>query len=133
MNKTKSNTESYIDSIIWRAPKKNHDKLVELCKQYESMFKNNGVLRHEIFQLTSSEDISEFTNLAKVISANLQHEEVWIEMFHYKDKNHCYEIRAKLTNDKNCQDGYQQFIDLITPGSKVINGEFIRHNDIGFQ
>jgi len=38
----------------------------------------------------------------------------------------------KMKGDKNCEQGYRQFLDLITPGSKVIYGDFNRLNDLGF-
>jgi hypothetical protein len=33
-----------------------------------------------------------------------------------------------MKNDKNCEQGYRQFLNLITPGSKVIYGDFRRVN-----
>jgi hypothetical protein len=38
----------------------------------------------------------------------------------------------KMKGDKNCEQGYRQLLDLITPGSKVIYGDFHRLNDLGF-
>ena len=38
----------------------------------------------------------------------------------------------KMKDDKSCEQGYRQFLDLITPGSKVIYGDFSRLNDLGF-
>jgi hypothetical protein len=38
----------------------------------------------------------------------------------------------KMKDDKNCEQGYRQFLDLITSGSKVIYGDFRRLNDLGF-
>lgn len=58
MNKIENNAERYVVSMFWRAPKKNYDKLIE-CKQATNIFRNIGVLHHEIFQLISYEDIHE--------------------------------------------------------------------------
>jgi hypothetical protein len=38
----------------------------------------------------------------------------------------------KMKDDKNCEQGYRQFLDLITAGSNVIYGDFHRLNDLGF-
>ncbi|HEX6294329.1 MAG TPA: hypothetical protein VFZ46_04190 [Nitrososphaeraceae archaeon] len=37
----------------------------------------------------------EFTNIAKTLSAS-QDEEVWVEIFYYKDKKHKDEVFAKM-------------------------------------
>jgi hypothetical protein len=69
--------------------KKNHNTLIEISKKYVDMFKQYGVLQHDVFQLVKpDEDKQYFNHLDKVVSANLQDEEVWIEIIHYKDKNH---------------------------------------------
>jgi hypothetical protein len=65
MNKTESTTEiesttteSYTDLSFSRAPKKNHDALVQLGKQYVQWLKSQGV-RTEIYHLSSSTTTSE--------------------------------------------------------------------------
>ncbi|MDF2737501.1 MAG: hypothetical protein K0S93_1358 [Nitrososphaeraceae archaeon] len=37
---------------------------------------------------------------------------------------------AKMMTDKVCEQNYQQFMNLIIPGSSVINGDFIHLDDI---
>ena len=74
----------------------------------------------------------EFTNIAKTVSANLDEEEVWIEIFHYHDKKHKDEVMEKMKKDKDCEQGFQQFMKLITPGSSVIIGDFSSVNGIEF-
>lgn len=56
----------------------------------------------------------EFTNIAKTLSAS-QDEEVFIEIFYYKDKKHKDEVMAKMMTDKVCEQNYQQFMNLIIP------------------
>ena len=89
-------------------------------------------LRWGIFQLSSTENVIEFTNITKTVSANLDEEEVWIEIFHYKDKKHKDEVMEKMKNDKSCEQGFQQFMKLVTPGSSVIIGDFSSVNGIEF-
>lgn len=120
-----------VQTILYRVPKKNHDAMVELSKPFTNIFRKHGVLHWGIFQLSSIENVMEFTNIAKTVSAS-QDEEVWIEIFYYKDKKHKDEVIAKMMTDKVCEQSYQQFMNLITPGSSVINGDFSHIDGIGF-
>ena len=100
----------YIVSLTYRFPKKNRNTLIEISKKYVDMFKQYGVLQHDVFQLVKPDDDKQYFNhLDKVVSANLQDEEVWIEIIHYKDKNHWHETKAKMERDINCQQGWQEF------------------------
>jgi uncharacterized protein YbaA (DUF1428 family) len=121
-----------IQTVIYRFPKKDHDKMVEFSKPFSDLFRKYGVSRWGIFQLSNNENVMEFTNIAKTVSANLDEEEVWIEIFHYNDKKHKDEVMEKMKNDKNCEQGFQQFMKLITPGSSVIIGDFSNVNGIEF-
>jgi hypothetical protein len=38
-----------------------------------------------------------------------------------------------MERDINCQQGWQEFANLLTPGSNVICDEFGRLNEIGFE
>jgi hypothetical protein len=61
-----------------------------MSKKYVKMLKKQSVLQLDVFQLVkpNDDDKQYFNHLDKVVSANLQDEEVWIEIMHYKDKNH---------------------------------------------
>jgi hypothetical protein len=136
MNETQGNTKKtqYAVSLIYRLPKKNHDAIVKLNKKYIDMLSQYRVLRHEVYQLNkASDNVPEFIHLNKVVSANLDDEEVWIEIMHYKDKNHWLEARGKMQKDVNCQQGWQEFANLLTPNSSVICDEFSRVKEIGFE
>ncbi|HSL13084.1 MAG TPA: DUF1428 family protein [Nitrososphaeraceae archaeon] len=126
------NLEDEIQTVIYRFPKKDHDKMVAFSKPFTDIFRKYGVSRWGIFQLSSTKNDTEFTNIAKTVSANLDEEEVWIEIFHYNDKKHKDEVMEKMKNDKNCDQGFQQFMKLITPGSSVIIGDFSSVNGIEF-
>jgi uncharacterized protein YbaA (DUF1428 family) len=117
---------SIVQQFIYRLPKKNHDAMVHLEKQFIDVFRKHGGLRFEIFQLSSTENMMEdWTNIAKTVSAN-QEEEIWMEQIFYKDSKHRDEYMAKCGNDENMNQLYKQFMDLITPGSSPIMGEFSR-------
>ena len=79
-----------------------------------------------------TENMVEFTNIAKTISVNLEEEEVWIEIIHYNDKKHKDEVMEKMKNDTSCEQGFQEFMKLVTPESSVIIGDFSSVKDIEF-
>ena len=65
------------------------------------------------------------TNIAKTVSAS-QDEEVWMELIFYRDRKHRDEVGAKMQNDENMERLYKQSVDLLSPGSNFVMGEFSR-------
>ena len=92
--------------FLYRAPKKNHDALVKINKHSHDFFMKYGVLKFEVFNLNSRENMMDFVNLSKTISAN-DDEDVWLEIQSYRDAKHV-----------------QEFMKLITPDSIVTFGDF---------
>ena len=68
--------------FIYRIPKKNHDAIIQLGKQADELFKRQGALRLEIFQLNNGKTYEDmgFVNIAKTVSA-AHDEEVWVEFY----------------------------------------------------
>jgi uncharacterized protein YbaA (DUF1428 family) len=116
---------SIVQQFIYRLPKKNHQAMVQLEKQFIEIFRKHGGMRFEVFQLSNTENMMDWTNIAKTVSAN-QDEEIWVEQIFYRDSKHRDEYMAKCGNDENMNQLYKQFMDLITPGSSPIMGEFSR-------
>ena len=77
---------SIVEILLYRAPKKNHDSLVRLNKQSHDFFMKYGALKFEVFTIDNRENMMDFVNLAKTISAN-EDEEVWLEIQSYKTRN----------------------------------------------
>lgn len=125
------NKGGFIGLYIYRTPKKNHDAIVQINTQVTDTFKKCGMQRFEVFQLGSMENMMDFVNIAKTIGAD-QDDEVWLEIQSYRDHKHVDEVMAKMENNKDMRVLYQQFMDLITPGSRCIFGGFNRLDDIGF-
>ncbi|HYO07228.1 MAG TPA: DUF1428 family protein [Phototrophicaceae bacterium] len=123
--------ESIVLLFIDRAPKKNHDAMVQLNSRVIDTFKKYGVQRFEVFQLGSTEDMMDFVNISKTVSAD-QDDEVWMEIQSYRDRKHLEEVGAKMMSDKNMAAEGQQFLNLITPGSRCSFGEFSRLKGLGF-
>ena len=73
----------------------------------------------------------DFVNISKTVSAD-QDDEVWMEIQSYRDRKHLEDVGAKMMNDKNMAAEGQQFLNLISPGSRCSFGEFSRLNGLGF-
>ena len=125
-------TANLVLLFIYRIPKKNHESLIQLNNRVIDTFKRYGVQRFEVFQLGSMEDMMEFTNIAKTISANKEDEEVWLEIQSYRDRKHLEEVGAKMMADGSMKEDSQQFLNLIIPGSHCSFGEFNRIKGVGF-
>ena len=120
---------SKVEIFIYRAPKKNHDSLVRLNKQSHDFFMKYGALKFEVFTIHNRENMMDFINLAKTISAN-DGEEVWLEIQSYKNSQHVKEFVDKMTKDTSMETLSKEFMDLITPGSVVSFGGFDKIKEI---
>jgi uncharacterized protein YbaA (DUF1428 family) len=110
--------------FVYRVPKKNHDAMMQLNKQFADKMRKYGA-PHLIFQLNNTEAPMEgITNIAKTLSANQDDEEVWMELIFYRDRKHRDEVSAKMQNDESMGPLFQQSINLITSGTSFIMGEF---------
>jgi uncharacterized protein YbaA (DUF1428 family) len=113
---------SIVQQFIYRLPKKNHEAMIQLEKQFIDIFRKHGGLRYEVFQLSSTENMMDWTNIAKTMSAN-QDEEIWVEQVYYRNSKQRDEYMAMCGKDENMERLYKQFTELITPGSTIM-GEF---------
>jgi uncharacterized protein YbaA (DUF1428 family) len=118
---------SEVAHFVYRVPKKNHDAMMQLNKQFVEVMRKYGVT-HLILQLNNSETPMEgIVNISKTAPAN-QDDEVWMELIFYKDRKHRDEVNAKMRNDVNMEQLFKQSMDLITPGTTFVMGEFSRLN-----
>jgi len=122
-------SQAQVAIFLYRSPKKNHDALVKINKHSHDFFMKHGVSKFEVFNLNSRENMMDFVNLAKTISAN-EDEEVWLEIQSYKNSQHVKEFIDKMKDDKSMETLYKEFIDLITPGSVVSFGGFDKIEEI---
>ncbi len=98
--------------------------MMQLDKKFGDIIANEYGAVHSVFQLYSTQAPMEgITNIAKTISAT-QDEEVWLELLFYRDRTHKDEVSAKMQKDERMGPLFQQAMDLISPGSGFIMGEF---------
>jgi uncharacterized protein YbaA (DUF1428 family) len=117
---------SHAQIFIYRVPNRNHDAIVQLNKQIKESLPNHGPVKSEFFYLNNTETIMDFLNITEIVSANKDEEEIWVEIQSYRDRNHRDETMSNMEKDKNCESLYQQYLSLITPGSRTVIGEFSR-------
>jgi uncharacterized protein YbaA (DUF1428 family) len=116
---------SEIAHFVYRVPKKNHEAMMQLNKQFVNIMRKYGTT-HLVFQLNSTEaPMKGITNISESLSAN-QDDEVWLELIFYQDRKHRDEVEVKMQNDESMAPLFQQSLDLLSPGSSFIMGEFSR-------
>jgi uncharacterized protein YbaA (DUF1428 family) len=94
---------SEVDHFVYRVPKKNHDAMVQLNKQFAEIMRKYGA-PHLIFQLNNTEaPMDGITNITKTVSAN-QDDEIWMELIFYRDRKHRDEVSANMQNDESMVD-----------------------------
>jgi uncharacterized protein YbaA (DUF1428 family) len=132
---------NYLQLFLYRAPKKNHDAIVQNLKQFVPWFEKHGA-RVEYYQLGRNEtkaaidsakqsgmDVMESIDKALSTAAaaeDEEKEELWIEQQYFKDYKHCEDIYSKMMQDKSIEPLGNEFFGLITQGKKMITGGFIR-------
>ena len=129
VDETSSKSTSQVAIFLYRAPKENHDALVKVNRHSHDFFMKHGVLKFEVYNLNAREDMMEFVNLAKIISAS-DNEDVWMEIQSYRDINHVQEFIKAMEGDKSGDEMYNEFMKLITPGSIVTFGDFSKLEQI---
>jgi uncharacterized protein YbaA (DUF1428 family) len=115
-----------VDQFVYRVPKKNHDAMMKLDKQFSDIITKEFGVAHLVFQLSNIESPMEgISNIAKIISA-AQDEEVWLELLLYRDRKHKDEVGVKMRNDERMGTLWQQSVALVSTGTDFIMGEFSR-------
>ena len=128
MSKPGSTDSSIVSHIVYRVPKKNHDAMLQICKEAYDMFKQYGILHYEAFKLSNTDVPMEgFANIASIVSAN-QDEEVWIESIYYRERQHRKEVMTTMEKDERTGEMMKQSMDLLPQGAKFIVGDFERLN-----
>ncbi|HEY7571277.1 MAG TPA: hypothetical protein VH796_07910 [Nitrososphaeraceae archaeon] len=65
------------------------------------------------------------TNVSKTIYAT-EDEEVWLEILFYRDRQHKEEVYTKMRNEDRMGQLWQRSIELVTPGTDFVMGEYSR-------
>jgi hypothetical protein len=124
--------------VMYRLPAGNHDAMSRICNQFShKIFKKHGGLHWEVFQLNNRKSYGDIglTNLVSVLAnyvsaetSSNENEEIWVELQYYRDHRHQDEVIARMGKDEACEQLYKQSVELLTPGTSFIIGEFERVN-----
>ena len=89
-----------VDHFVVRAPKGNHDAMIQLGKQFADVMRKYGGPNPLYFLLNNTGTPMEgITNIAKTVSAD-QDEDVWLQLIFYRDRKQRDEVSAKMGNDE---------------------------------
>jgi large subunit ribosomal protein L17 len=120
-------TGRYMDLSFSRAPKRNHDALAQIGKQYVQWLKKHEV-RTEIYHLSSTTNEvppEGVESIAKTLSI-AEDEEVWVALQFYRDRAHTEEVRSKMMQDESVGKLMKEFDGLVTQGKSLITDGFSR-------
>jgi uncharacterized protein YbaA (DUF1428 family) len=104
-------------------PKKNRDPMRKLLREIVGKLKNHGTLRSEFLQLYSNEAFQGFTPMASSFAPSLG-EELWVELDHYKGRDHRDEVMASLSKDPSAGSLFRQLGPLVSENYSIVMGEF---------
>jgi len=115
-----------IQIVFIRAPKKNRDALAKIGKETDDFFRKHGVSKF-VYRLNARENMMDFVNLSKIISAN-NDEDVNLEILSYRDAKHVEEVMKAMESDKRANELYRESSKFITLGS-IVFGDFNKVED----
>jgi hypothetical protein len=75
VTRSEGETGNQVTLAIYRVPKKNHDAMVNVQRRLADMLRKHGMLRSELFQVSSTEAFEGFTYIARTMSTNLDDED----------------------------------------------------------
>jgi uncharacterized protein YbaA (DUF1428 family) len=130
MDKTKLQTKvreegSYVQLFVYKMPKQNNQRMLNLQKQLTSMYRNHGTLHSEFFRLGSRETFEGFLSIAKTVPISPD-EELWVELEYYKDRKHRDGVVASVKKDACGGPLFGELMGLISQESRIVMGEFER-------
>ena len=125
-------TGRYMDLSFSRAPKKNHDALTRLGKQYVQWLKKHEV-KGEIYHLNNSSSVTTSNEIppegVESITKTLpidDEEELWVALQFYRDQAHANEVRSKMMQDESVGAIMKELDSLVTRGKSMITDGFSR-------
>ncbi len=112
---------SIIQIVFIRVPMKNRDALAKIGKETDNFFRKHGVSKF-VYRLNEKENITDFVNISKIISAN-DDEDVNLEILSYRDVKYVEDVMKAMQDDKRANELYMESMKIITPGS-IVFGDF---------
>jgi uncharacterized protein YbaA (DUF1428 family) len=118
-------TGGYVQAFVYRVPKKNHDEFARVEGRLAEIFREQGILRTDLYALTEGKIFKGFASVAESVSAGPD-EEVWLELDFYRDQRDRDEVVGRIGQDQRAGPLFGQVLALCTPGSTPLQGDFSR-------
>ena len=121
-------TANYLQISFSRAPKKNHDALARLGKQFVQWLDKHGV-SSKIYYLnnnsstTNTEIYEGLESIAKIISIS-DDEELGVSLQFYRDQAHADRVRSEMMQDETFAPIGKKFDSLVSQGKSMISDGF---------
>lgn len=121
-------TANYLQISFSRAPKKNHDALARLGKQFVQWLDKHGV-SSKIYYLnnnsstTNTEVYEGLESIARIISIS-DDEELGVSLQFYRDQAHADQVRSKMVQDETFALIGKEFDSLVSKGKSMISDGF---------
>ena len=121
-------TANYLQISFSRAPKKNHDALARLGKQFVQWLDKYGV-SSKIYYLnnnsgtTNTEVYEGLESITKIISIS-DDEELGVSLQFYRDQAHADQVRSKMMQDETFAPIGKEFDSLVSKGKSMISDGF---------
>ena len=109
---------SEVAHFVYKVPKKNHDAMLPLNKQFVSIMRKYGAA-HSVFQLDNIEGQWRVLPIYLKLFQQNQDDEVWLELIFYRDRKHKDEVDSKMRTDESMAPLFQQSLDLLASGLSV--------------
>lgn len=126
--RTIQETTNYLQISFSRAPKKNHDALARLGKQFVQWLDKHGV-SSKIYYLnnnsstTNTEVYEGLESIARIISIS-DDEELGVSLQFYRDQAHADQVRSQMMQDETFAPIGKEFDSLVSKGKSMISDGF---------
>ena len=120
-------TANYLQISLSRAPKKNHDALARLGKQFVEWLDKHGV-SSKIYYLnnnsstTNTEVYEGLESVARIISIS-DDEDLGVSLQFYRDQAHADQVRSRMQDETFAPIG-NEFDSLVSKGKNMISDGF---------
>jgi uncharacterized protein YbaA (DUF1428 family) len=118
---------TYTQFYLYRVPKKNHEGMKRVLKEFVELNKKHGILETQIYTSSGVPALPGLTDIVSTVSMG-QDEELWVLLDQYRDSKHRDEVVESMMLSPDLGRLFNQILQFITQGSSVIMGEFNRHN-----
>jgi hypothetical protein len=98
--------------------------MLRLLRLIAEVLRKHGTLRSDFYQLYSAEAFQGFACIANTLSATPD-EEVWVELDHYREREHRDQVMHELRTDASAGALFRQLGGAVSDGYSIVMGELV--------